>query len=95
MILKTKSSKNLNLRITFTGQRQFLEVIKQYYNSIFKNNFGSVRDSSTGNFSVLTFGGINSCLVLTNWLYKNSSENNRLDRKYKKVVDFITQSNTK
>jgi hypothetical protein len=78
-----RGSKTPSCIIGFTGQKEFLEMI-QYHLGI--NLKLSTKDGITYQFNI---GGNNQCLNILNKLYKNSTENSRLERKYNKYLELI------
>lgn len=94
-ILKNKSCANENLMIQITGQVDFLESIKNIYNLKFDNLFGYIYKPKIGNFGQLRISGIKSSLPFMNWLYQNSNDSIRLERKYQVYEKFSRENDHK
>lgn len=87
-LIKRNNSPNLNLRCSILGTIKFLTFIKQYYsNKIYKKNIGSIY--KINNIYCLSYSGINSSKSFCDWLYSESTENIRLDRKFYIYNKFI------
>lgn len=85
-IIQSKTSSNLNLRCSILGTKEFLNHIKEYFSKIYGDEIGSLYAS--GNYYVLSYSGINSSLKFCDWIYSNSTDTTRLERKYKTYKKF-------
>lgn len=79
----TKGYTKPSCLIGFTGQKDFLLNIQKYLGVKTKL---TTKDNITFQFNI---GGNNQCLNILNKLYKNSTENSRLNRKYEKYLELI------
>ena len=75
-----------NYYATFVGTESFLKGIKSFYNKSCNNEVGSIKVYKT--YSHLVFGGKYVSKTFLDWLYKDSSEETRLSRKYKKYLEL-------
>ena len=62
------------------GTYKLTENIKKYYNELCGNNFGSLRPA--GNVQTLCFNGKYNAKEFLDWIYKDSTPDTRLSRKY-------------
>lgn len=79
---KEKSSYSASL----VGTKNFLFGLKKYYNLSTNSEDGSIKVYDT--YSHLVFGGKYVAKTFLDWLYKDSSEETRLSRKYKKYLEL-------
>lgn len=79
---KIKSSYSASI----VGTENFLSGLKSFYNKSCNNEVGSIKVFKT--YSHLVFGGKYVSKTFLDWLYKDSSEETRLSRKYKKYLEL-------
>lgn len=75
-----------NYFATFVGTENFLKGIKNFYNESCNNQDGSIKIYKT--YSHLVFGGKYVAKTFLDWLYKDSTEETRLSRKYQKYLEL-------
>lgn len=75
-----------NYFATFVGTENFLKGIKNFYNESCNNQDGSIKIYKT--YSHLVFGGKYVAKTILDWLYKDSTEETRLSRKYQKYLEL-------
>ena len=81
---------NLYIRVSISGTKDFLTVLKRHFNRIFNNKLGSIRYANK--CYELSFNG--SCAELfLDWIY-NESGCLYLDRKYNKFITLLDQKET-
>jgi predicted transcriptional regulator len=79
---KIKSSYSASI----VGTENFLSGLKSFYNQSENNEVGSIKIYKT--YSHLVFGGKYVANNFLEWLYKDSTEETRLSRKYKKYLEL-------
>ena len=73
-----------NYRISFVGTKDFLnDIQKELQTNV------SLQSNIAGKAYVLQIAGRRQIERILNYLYNNSKENNRLDRKYQKYLDCL------
>jgi hypothetical protein len=90
-IVKSKVIENINFRANIISSLECVNYIKVYLESIniSSNKIFSKHDQ---NIHYITFG--KDVIKFLNWIYKDSSEETRLDRKYNKFIDNLHDYNT-
>ena len=71
---------------SIVGTEIFVNEIKNFYNQSENNEDGSIKVYKT--YSNLVFGGKYVAKKFLDWLYKNSTEETRLSRKYQKYLEL-------
>jgi len=79
---KEKSSYSASV----VGTENFLAGLKSFYNESCNNQDGSIKIYKT--YSHLVFGGKYVAKKFLDWLYKDSTEDTRLSRKYQKYLEL-------
>ena len=73
-----------NYRISFVGTKDFLnDIQKELQTNV------SLQSNIAGKAYVLQIAGRRQIERILNYLYNNSKENNRLNRKYQKYLDYL------
>ena len=73
-----------NYRISFVGTKDFLnDIQKELQTNV------SLQSNIAGKAYVLQIAGRRQIERILNYLYNNSKENNRLNRKYQKYLDCL------
>lgn len=73
-----------NFRVSFVGTKAFLQNIKEYFNLNV-----SIAKKVNSNIYQLQIAGRKQVVRILNILYKDSIEENRLDRKYQSYLDCL------
>lgn len=71
---------------TLIGTYKLTEKIKQIYNDLHSNSYGHL--TQRGNVQSLDFNGKYNALNFLNWIYKDSTPETRLERKYKLYLEL-------
>jgi hypothetical protein len=87
----TKQSANPNVStvgINFVGTHHFITGLREAINNAlgFLGDAGSFVDLDT--YSALVYNGCDSALKILDWMYVNSTEDTRLDRKFEKYIEY-------
>jgi hypothetical protein len=69
----------------------FIERLKKEFEKIYGREIGSIKDN--GSYFELYYSGQQSAIKFLNWIYTDSSENNRLKRKYDIYQNYLTHLN--
>jgi hypothetical protein len=77
------------LRISIVGTQNFLERIKFEFEKITKTSNGHLRDEET--YFTLFYTGTNITRSFLDWIYKDSTEETRLKRKYDIYSNYINK----
>jgi predicted transcriptional regulator len=75
-----------NYSASIVGTENFLNGLKNFYNKSCNNKDGSIKVYKT--YSHLVFGGKYVSKTFLDWLYKDSTEETRLSRKYRKYLEL-------
>jgi hypothetical protein len=71
---------------SIVGTENFLSELKKFYNKDNSTSEGSIKNNGT--YTNLYFSGKYVAKTFLDWLYKDSSEETRLSRKYKKYLEL-------
>ena len=76
---------NNDFKVSFVGNETFLTDLKNY---LHKDKISLMKDKRSNITHYFNMRGRNQVYNFLNWLYKNTDESIRLDRKYNKFVEF-------
>lgn len=93
-IRSNKSGKLKYWSIAFVGTKQFLKWIKFQIQKYVKEA-GNPKIEKMGSIFRIEFGGNRQIKPILDWIYKNSKNNIRLDRKYNKYQECLRFLNKK
>ena len=82
---------NKNLVLSIVGTKVFLERLKSEFEKEHGNTIGHLRNQDT--YYTLFFAGSNIIRAFLDWIYKDSTEETRLKRKYEIYTNFINKEN--
>mgnify|MGYP000134450787 CR=1 FL=1 len=82
---------NKNLVLSIAGTKEFLERLKSEFEKEHRNIIGHLRNEET--YFILFFSGTNTTRAFLDWIYKNSTEETRLKRKYDIYSSYINKEN--
>jgi hypothetical protein len=82
---------NKNLVLSIVGTKEFLERLKSEFEKEHRNIIGHLRNEET--YFILFFSGTNTTRAFLDWIYKNSTEETRLKRKYDIYSSYINKEN--
>jgi hypothetical protein len=80
---------NKNLVLSIVGTKEFLERLKSEFEKVYGNIIGHLRNEDT--YHTLFFTGSNHTKSFLDWIYKDSTEETRLKRKYDIYSSFINK----
>lgn len=76
---------NNDFKVSFVGNKTFLTDLKNY---LHKDKISLMKDKRSNITHYFNMRGRNQVYNFLNWLYKNTDESIRLDRKYNKFLEF-------
>jgi hypothetical protein len=82
---------NKNLVLSIVGTKEFLERLKSEFEKKHGNIIGHLRNEET--YFILFFSGTNTTRAFLDWIYKDSTEETRLKRKYDIYSSYINKEN--
>jgi hypothetical protein len=80
---------NKNLVLSIVGTKEFLERLKSEFEKEHGNIIGHLRNEET--YFILFFSGTNTTRAFLDWIYKDSTEETRLKRKYDIYSSYINK----
>jgi hypothetical protein len=80
---------NKNLVLSIVGTKNFLERLKKEFEKEHGNIIGHLRNEDT--YHTLFFTGSNTTRAFLDWIYKDSTEETRLKRKYDIYSNYINK----
>lgn len=81
------SMKNNDFKVSFVGNKTFLEGLKKYLK---KDKISLMRDKRSKIMYTFSMRGRNQVYDFLFWLYKDTTEDIRLNRKYEKYLEFAS-----
>ena len=79
--------KNNDFKVSFVGNKTFLEGLKNYLK---KDKISLMRDKRSKITHTFSMRGRNQVYDFLFWLYKDTTEDIRLNRKYEKYLEFAS-----